>query len=228
MQIRTLIVGIALGAVAALVSSQALSQQDQAGDTDPDAAAQQLQQQQEMQAAMEAWMQLIEPGPAHERLEPLLGEWNTTTEMYLYGPDEDPAVTEGTCTRRMVLGGRFFLQEENSTMEIPGPEGEPIERPWNGLGLFGYDNFRNMYVGCWADNMGTQLLTMTGSAHPAGNVFTYYGTIDEPMMGVIGKTVKYVTTIVDENTNTFEIYDLHAADDYMVVKVTYTRRDAEE
>ena len=79
-------------------------------------------------------------------------------------------------------------------------------------------------VGCWADTMGTQLLTMKGTASPDGTVFTYYGEMDEPMMGVIGRTVKFQTKVVDNDTHVFSIYDLHAGDDYKVVEVTYKRR----
>ena len=82
----------------------------------------------------------------------------------------------------------------------------------------------NMYVGCWADNMGTQMLTMKGMADPSGKVFTYFGEMDEPMLKVIGRTVKYVTRIVDKDTQVFEIFDLHAGPDYKVVEVTYKRK----
>jgi len=223
MQLRTLFVGIALGVGAALITSQAIPQ-----DNPGTAAAldQEMQQaaQDEMAAMMEQWMKLTAPGQYHELMKGLLGEWNTTTEMYWSGPGTDPVITHGKSSRKMVLGGRFMLQEENSTMMMPDPAGgEPTATPWNGMGLFGYDNYRNMYVGCWADSMGTQLLTMKGMADPTGKIFTYFGEMDEPMLGVIGRTVKYVTTIVDENTNTFEIYDLHAGDDYKVFRVTYER-----
>ena len=72
--------------------------------------------------------------------------------------------------------------------------------------------------------MGTQLLTMRGSADPTGKVLTAYGEMDEPMLGVIGRTVKYVTRVIDQDHRFFEIYDLHASDDYKVVEIEYTRR----
>jgi hypothetical protein len=236
MQLRTLFVGIALGAGAALISSQAISHQtsapsEPAAQEQPhaDPAAPQQPTPEQMAAMMQEWMRIMQPGSAHELLKKSVGDWESTTEMYLGGPGADPTVTQGTSRRKLVLGGRFILQEENSTMEMPDPAtGRTQSVPWNGLGLFGYDNYRNIYVGCWADNMGTQLLTMKGAADPAGNVLTYYGEMDEPMLGVIGRTVKYVTTFVDENTHTFEVYDLHVGDDYLAVRVTYTRVQDEE
>ena len=225
MQLRTLFAGIALGAAAALVCSQAISQQHEARDQPP--PQQDMPQQptpEQMAAMMEDWMRLINPGPQHKLLEKMTGEWNSTTEMYLQGPDAPPVVTQGKSMRKMVLGGRFVLQEEDASMMLPNAETGDLESiPWNGMGLFGYDNIRNLYTACWADSMGTQIITMKGAADPAGRVFTYYGEMDEPMLGVIGRTVKYVTTIVDENTQTFEIFDLHAGEDYRVFRITYER-----
>ena len=91
------------------------------------------------------------------------------------------------------------------------------------MGLTGYDNYRNMYTGSWFSNMSTNMLTMTGTRHPQTGVFTYYGEMDEPGIKVTGRTVKYVTRIIDRNTHVFEIIDLHAGDDYKVIEITYTR-----
>ncbi len=48
--------------------------------------------------------------------------------------------------------------------------------------------------------------------------------MDEPMLGVVGRLVKYVTRIIDDDTHVFEIFDLHADDDYKVIEVTYERK----
>jgi hypothetical protein len=92
------------------------------------------------------------------------------------------------------------------------------------MGLTGYDNNRNLYVGCWADTMGTQLLTMKGSMSPDGKTFTTYGEMDEPMLGVVGRMVKFQTKVVDQDNAVFSIYDLHAGDNYKVAEVTYKRQ----
>ena len=55
-------------------------------------------------------------------------------------------------------------------------------------------------------------------------LFTLYGEMDEVMLGVVGRTVKYVTRIVDADKHVFEIIDLHAGDGYKVVEITYTRK----
>jgi hypothetical protein len=72
--------------------------------------------------------------------------------------------------------------------------------------------------------MGTQLLTMRGNMSQDGKTLTMYGEMDEPMLGVKGRLVKYVTEIIDDNHHVFSVYDLHAGDDYKVVEVAYTRK----
>lgn len=215
MKFRLLATGFALGIGAAMMCSQALSQ-DQAG---------QAPSPEQMQDMMKQWMASTQPGPQHKMMESSIGTWDTTTKMWMAGPGGDPTETKGVAERKWVLDGRFIMEELKSEFPMEAMSGGQAKNiPWNGMGLFGYDRFRNMYVGCWADTMGTQLLTMKGTASPDGTVFTYYGEMDEPMMGVIGRTVKFQTKVVDNDTHVFSIYDLHAGDDYKVVEVTYKRR----
>lgn len=60
--------------------------------------------------------------------------------------------------------------------------------------------------------------------HPVSDVFTYYGYMDEPTMGVYARTVKTVTRIIDADTYVFEMYDPHAGEDYKVMEITYKRK----
>ena len=65
---------------------------------------------------------------------------------------------------------------------------------------------------------------MKGTCDPSGKVFTFYGEMDEPMIDVRGRMVKYVNRIIDDKKHVFEIYDLHAGPDYKVVEITYERK----
>jgi hypothetical protein len=102
--------------------------------------------------------------------------------------------------------------------------GQPKMIDSQGMGLFGYDNTRNMYVGCWANDLSTQLLTFKGGASPDGKTITMYGELDEPGLGVYGRLVKYVTRVIDDDNEVFAIYDLHAGEDYKVIEIAYKRR----
>jgi hypothetical protein len=62
------------------------------------------------------------------------------------------------------------------------------------------------------------------SLDPSGKLFVGYGEMDEPMLDVQDRMVKYVTRIINNDKHVFEIYDLHAGADYKVMEITYERK----
>jgi hypothetical protein len=173
-----------------------------------------------MLEAMKKWQAIASPGEHHKHLETFVGTWDLAIKIWMGGAGTPATESEGTSTVRWVLGKRFLLEEMAAEMNM-GPMGR---QEFEGLGLGGYDNYENMYVNCWADTMGTQLLTMRGTRHPITGVFTAYGEMDEPMLDMQDRMVKYVTRVINEDKHVFEMYDLPAGDDYKVMEITYTRR----
>lgn len=179
----------------------------------------------EMKAMTERWEKAMTPGDPHKKLAEFVGDWDVTLKMWMMGPSGPPTETKGTAKVTSVLGGRFIREEMKAEMNMPDMKtGGMTKFNFEGQGLTGYDNYRSMYVGSWADNMNTHMLRMSGMADPEGKVITMYGEMDEPTMNVIGRTVKYVTRIVDKDKHVFEIYDLHAGDNYKVIEITYVRK----
>ncbi len=82
--------------------------------------------------------------------------------------------------------------------------------PYEGKGLRGYDNFKNMHVGSWSSNMDAHLPTKMGMRNPKTGEFRFYGQMDEPMMKLFGRLVKHVTRIVASEKHWCTILDLHA------------------
>ncbi len=175
------------------------------------------QMQERMEAAMKA-------GPQHEALRKTVGTWNVSVKMWWGGPAMPPMSTSGVAELKAVLDGKFVLEEISYDMMMPGADGQVSKAPFKGMSLTGYDNFRNMYVVNWADSMGTGMIRMYGMQPPGSNTITFYGEMDEPAMGVVGRTVKGVNRIISDDKFTFELYDLHAGDDYKVIEMTYERR----
>lgn len=179
----------------------------------------------EMKAMMQRWEKAMTPAEPHKKLAEFVGEWDVTLKMWMMGPDGPPTETRGTATVTAELGGRFIREVLKAEMNMPDmATGEMKKINYEGQGLTGFDNFRNMYVGSWADNMNTHLLSMTGMADPAGKVIRMYGEMDEPPMNVIGRTVKYVTRIIDPDKHVLEIFDLHAGENFKVLEIMYTRK----
>ena len=198
MKTRTLVSGFVLGSVTALLGGHALSQDH--GDMDPA----------QMQRMMQLAEELATPGETHRRLDFFTGEWDTSTTVMGMEPET------GTQSIKWILGGRQLQSEVNGTV---------MGRPFEGLGLLGYDNYKKKYTSVWCDSQSTTLLTSEGLADQSGKVITLYGTMDEWMDGTHDKAVKYVYRIVDENTYEFEIHDLGIVPgDTKVISITATRR----
>ncbi|MBX3396487.1 MAG: DUF1579 domain-containing protein [Phycisphaerae bacterium] len=213
--------GMCLGlGLFAYVSASAFS-----GDDKPVPAGGMPQMTPDMLAHMQECMKNMSPSEHHKLLERSVGTWKTTTKMWMMGEaGGPPMVTGGTAEMKMVLGGRYLMQEFKGVMKMPNEKGEFSEIPHEGIGLTGYDNDRNLYVGTWASSPGTALLNMRGSASRDGKSITFYGEMDEPFMKVFGRYVKYVLKFVSNDQIVFSIYDLHAGDDYKVVEVVYDRK----
>jgi hypothetical protein len=161
---------------------------------------------------MKTWQAMATPGKYHERLGYFLGDWTTTTKMWM-GPQA--MESEGKATFRWLMKGRWMSQDYS---------GSVMGMPMRGFGISGYDNYRKAYVGCWMDSFSTVMATYEGGIDRSGKVIEQFGKMDEPTMGQIGKTAKYVTRIVDADTFVFELHDLDIiGGQTKVVEITYTR-----
>ncbi len=178
----------------------------------------------EMKAMMDKWLRTIQPGEHHRKLEPFVGNWDTVIRMWMAGPTAPPTESKGTSQCKWVLGGRYVQEEHKGEMMMPDPAVGMKKVPYEGIGMLGYDNYKNLYVGSWTNNLSTEMLIMRGAMDPTGKVLTQYGEMDEAMLDVYGRMIKYVTRIVDKDKHIMEIYDLHAGEGYRVVEITYTRK----
>ncbi|MEE8170154.1 MAG: DUF1579 domain-containing protein [Phycisphaerae bacterium] len=208
---------IVAGLATAAITGQVLSQNYD--DKKPGAGHGEM----DMEAVMKEWMALSQPGKMHKFLQGMAGTWDAKAKMWMGGPGTPATESTGRQITKSVLGGRFILDTYVGEFKMPGPDGEMQTMPFEGIGITGYDNFRNMFVATWADNMGTPLHVMKGNLDQSGKVLTMYGEMDEPSLKITGRLVKYVTRIINDDKYVFEMFDLHAGDGYKVMEITYTR-----
>jgi hypothetical protein len=150
--------------------------------------------QQKMMAAM---MAAMKPGPQHDVLAKMAGDWTVTGKMWM-NPKEDPMPMDpGTEYAEMILGGRYLQSVMNGKM---------MGMPYEGHGLMGYDNVKKQYQITYVDNMGTAISTGTGTADATGKIISLMGKMDDPSTGKMDSDVKYVYTIKDDKTFVFEMY----------------------
>ena len=149
----------------------------------------------DQQAMMEKMAKAATPGPQHEMLKKMAGEWNAKVTSQM-DPSQPAQVEQSTSTLTMLMDGRY-CQEVTSGMMMG--------QPFSGMGLTGYDNVLGKYVSTWVDNMGTGIMTSVGTADASGKVITWIGTMSDPVTGKPSKA-RMVTTIKDDDHHTFEMY----------------------
>jgi hypothetical protein len=128
------------------------------------------------------------PGPEHEVLKKLEGNWDLT--MKFAGME-----SKGSMVYKMDLGGLWL------TSSLEGDFGG---MKFSGKGLDTYDAASKKYVGVWIDSMSTRPMTMEGTYDKATKTLTMIG--DGP--GPDGKPTKHktVSTMPDDNTINFSMY----------------------
>jgi len=174
-------------------------------------------------AAIENYMKSTKPNEKHKHLEQFVGEFETVMRVF-WAPGAPPMESKGTASHKMVHGGRFLQEETKGAMKMPDADGNLQDMPIAGMGLVGYDNNKKLYTMAWTDTMNTGILTAKGSLSRDGKVMTFFGEMDEPLTGEMGKSVRYLTRIISADKYVFEISEVLYGEPFKVVEIEYTRK----
>lgn len=120
---------------------------------------------------MDKMVQAGTPGAAHQKLEPLAGKFAVQSTMWT-DPSKAPQESTGTAERTWIFDKRYL--EERF-------QGDYAGHPFNGIGIYAYDNITRQYVSSWIDSMSTGLTISKGEL--SGDTFTYQGMMSDPMSG---------------------------------------------
>jgi hypothetical protein len=124
------------------------------GDKKPAETKKQPSPQEQQMAQMMAEMEkLATPGAEHKMLQDEVGMWTTQSKFWME-PGKPPQETSGTAETKTILGGRFV--EEHVTSMMMG-------KPFEGIGLTGYDNSKKKFIVTWMDSMGTMMIYAEGT-----------------------------------------------------------------
>ncbi|MCK6447502.1 MAG: DUF1579 domain-containing protein [Planctomycetes bacterium] len=167
----------------------------------------------DMQAGMARWMGTFKPGPAHERLKELVGEWEVTMRM---GGSMGGGESKGTATASWFVDGKWLqLDTHYSVM------GQKVDHRTT----LGYDNFKQRYVASFVDSLQTTLNTASGHFGQSGDDLFLWGTIDEPITPEQDKFVKYVYRGFGKDKWVLEIHDMMIGEaNTKVLEFEYTRK----
>ncbi len=148
------------------------------------------------EADMQACMIAGTPGKMHEHLAKGAGVWEGKNTMWM-APGAEAMTSDSTTTVTPMMDGRFVKVEVAG--EMPGMG------PYNGFGLYGFDNVAKKFVSTWMDNHSTGLMTGTGELSPDGKTMTWKYTYTCPITKKPA-VLREVETITGPTTKTLEMF----------------------
>jgi len=164
---------------------------------------------------MQDWMASAQPTEAHRELAEGVGTYAVDMKMWMSPEAEEPMPGEAVATRRTILGGRYTLEEFDSTF---------MGMPYQGILIEGYDNLSGEYLTIWMDTMSTWPAISRGKKQEDGSV-TMSGVIKD-VMTPGGRPTRAVIT-GDERESTMTMFDsLPGGGDFRCMELRYTRREA--
>lgn len=199
---RTSVCSAALLLAALVTPARVVSQQ-------PDSA--------EQARVREAMMAAMQPGPEHERLAELAGEWSMDIRMWP-APGAEPMQSSGTAENRMILGNRFL-----ESRSAGGQEPMRIES----LILLGFDRRVGRYTSIGLDTWGTYYVTADGVAEPDGTIVL--DGVNEDPVSKARETYRMVIRRPDADTYVQELIftdPVHTrnGEPFKMIEITYRRR----
>lgn len=148
-----------------------------------------------MEKMQKAWMAYSTPGESHQHLAKCDGDWKAAVTHWMM-PGDEGMKSDGSCTNKMIMGGRYQMTEF---------KGNFMGMPFEGMGLLAYDNAKKVFISTWVDNMGTGIMNMQGPWDAKTNSITFKGLMVDPMTGKDCK-VREIFKMVDDNKQVMEMY----------------------
>lgn len=202
MNTKTLLYGLIFVLALGLGANQAAAQPADAGQPD-------------MAAMMKMWEEMGAPAEQHQKLAEMVGTWDAEVSMWME-PSAPPMTSTGVGTFSLMLGGRYLRHDF---------EGSAMGRPFKGLGITGYDKFRQEYFDLWFDDMSTGMMLTRGVPDSTGNVVHYTGKMDDPMSGRKDIPSRTVLTRIDGDTCKMEMFAAdESGNEVKAMEIVYKRR----
>lgn len=176
----------------------------------------------DMAAAMKAMEEAGRVGENHKMLaDYMAGEWTYENKMY-QGPE--PEISTGTCSTKVMYGGRYLHSVHKGSVKMPGPDGNMVDTPFEGTGLTGYDNVKKKFIGTWCDNFSTAIMMSEGTYDAATKTFTYHGECPDCMNGNKPMKIKEVVRVLSKDKHVFEWYEIKDGKETKTMEITYSRK----
>lgn len=163
--------------------------------------------------AMKAWQNFMTPGKMHKEMAKWDGTWTTEATMWM-DPSAQPVTSKGSCTNKMILGGRY--QQSNY-------KGNMMGMPFEGMGILAYDNAKKVLVSTWMDNMGTGIMKLEGTWIEQTKLINFSGTCTDPSTGR-EMNVRETYNALNDNMHVMMMYMPDASGkEFKTMEIKFTR-----
>lgn len=163
-------------------------------------------------AMMKEWQTYMTPGPEHEMLKGMVGEWEGDITMWM-DPSQPPQTMKGTVKYESIMDGRYITGKYSGIM---------MGMPFNGMDLTGFDNALKVFQNVWIDNMGTGMMQVEGTYDKSSNTITYKGKMVTPNGSKVD--VRNVVTIIDKDHSTYDMFVNMGAGETKTMEIKYKRK----
>ncbi len=165
---------------------------------------------------VQACMEAATPGEMHAWLAEGEGEWTGQSKMWM-APGTEPMVSECTSTVTPMMDGRFIQCEIES--EMPGMG------PFNGFGIYGFDNVSEQFQSTWVDNFGTGMMTGTGELSSDKKTLTWTFTYNCPVTKK-PTVMREIERRTGPDTMVLEMYGTTPGtkEEFKMMEISFTRK----
>lgn len=165
---------------------------------------------------MKAMMDAGKLGKMHEFLGKQVGVWQGENQMWM-APGAPPMKSNCTSTITSIMGGRYTKADVAG--EIPGMG------PFMGMGITGFDNVSQKFVGSWIDNHGTGIMNGVGELSKDGKTLSWNYTCNCPITKK-STVMRQIETYPDANTMTLEMFatDPKSGKEYKCMQIDFSKR----
>ena len=168
----------------------------------------------DMAKIMMEMMEKAAPGPEHEKLMAMAGNWDTKIKMKMMGPDSEWEHHTGHSKIQKALGGRYLIEKFNAEMGVMGE--------MNGLLILGYNNLTEEFNSIWMDSFSTWPQFAAGGYDEEGRT-AMHGMMKD-VITPDGRPYRHVTIPVDEDHYITKMYDtIPPHGDVQVMEIEYIR-----
>ena len=161
-----------------------------------------------------AMMKAGTPGPEQKAMEAMVGKWSVASE-WMMAPGAPAEKSSGTAEFKMIMGGRYQVEEMSSTSSMG---------PMHGMGILAFNNATGKYEHVWLDDMSTGMMFATGDSK--GDTLEYKGDFFDPAKKAMCST-RFLVHKTSDTERDMEMYCSYSGQpEFKCMTLKYTKAAA--